>query len=401
VALVLGAGNVASIGPLDLLHMLFYEGHVAMLKLNPVNDYLGPHVERVFGELIEDGFVDMAYGGAEVGSYLSQHEQVDKIHITGASRTHDAIVFGAGEDGAARREANRPLLDKPITSELGNVGPVVILPGDWGSSDLRNQAEHVATQIVQNAGFNCNAAKVIVLPAAWPQKVAFMDTLRHVLRERPSRPSYYPGAEERFEKFRASHPNVEMLGERRPGVVPPSLLVGVDSEFEHLSFEEEAFCQIAATTEVGGADPSAYLDRAVDFCNDSLYGTLNATVIIDPSTRQAIAPAVDRAISRLRYGTIGINLWAAAGFVLGVTPWGAYPGHALDDIQSGRGFVHNARLIDRPLKTVIEAPFRIFPKPAWSVYHRNSTDTLTALAAFEAEPGIRNLAAVVANAVRY
>jgi hypothetical protein len=65
------------------------------------------------------------------------------------------------------------------------------------------------------------------------------------------------------------------------------------------------------------------------------------------------------------------------------------------------GFVHNARLIDRPLKTVIEAPFRIFPKPAWSVYHRNSTDTLTALAAFEAEPGIRNLAAVVANAVRY
>jgi hypothetical protein len=227
-----------------------------------------------------------------------------------------------------------------------------------------------------------------------------MHTLRQALRERPSRPSYYPGAEERFERFRASHPNVEMLGERKPGVVPPSLLVGVDSEFEHLSFEEEAFCQIAATTEIGGADPAAYLDKAVEFCNDSLYGSLNATLLIDPATRLAIAPAVDRAMSRLRYGTIGINLWAAAGFVLGVTPWGAYPGHTFYEIQSGIGFVHNARLIDRPTKTVIEAPFRIIPKPAWSVYHRNSTPTLMALAAFEAEPGMRNLAAVIGNAVR-
>ena len=53
VALVLGAGNVASIGPLDVVHKLFVEGQVALLKLNPVNEYLGPFFEEAFADLIE------------------------------------------------------------------------------------------------------------------------------------------------------------------------------------------------------------------------------------------------------------------------------------------------------------------------------------------------------------
>ena len=41
VSLVLGAGNVATITALDVLHMLYHEGHVALVKMNPVNDYMG------------------------------------------------------------------------------------------------------------------------------------------------------------------------------------------------------------------------------------------------------------------------------------------------------------------------------------------------------------------------
>ncbi len=41
VALVLGAGNVSSIAPLDVLYKLYAEGQVCLLKMNPVNDYLG------------------------------------------------------------------------------------------------------------------------------------------------------------------------------------------------------------------------------------------------------------------------------------------------------------------------------------------------------------------------
>src|SRR5699024_10937756 len=41
VALVLGAGNVASIGPMDALYKLFVDDEVVIVKTNPVNAYLG------------------------------------------------------------------------------------------------------------------------------------------------------------------------------------------------------------------------------------------------------------------------------------------------------------------------------------------------------------------------
>lgn len=42
VALVLGAGNQASVPPLDILHKLVVEGAVVICKMNPVNEYVGP-----------------------------------------------------------------------------------------------------------------------------------------------------------------------------------------------------------------------------------------------------------------------------------------------------------------------------------------------------------------------
>ena len=42
VGLVLGAGNVGAIPPLESLHMLIGRGRVVLLKMNPVNDY-PPH----------------------------------------------------------------------------------------------------------------------------------------------------------------------------------------------------------------------------------------------------------------------------------------------------------------------------------------------------------------------
>ncbi len=83
-----------------------------------------------------------------------------------------------------------------------------------------------------------------------------------------------------------------------------------------------------------------------------------------------------------------------------MTPWGAYPGHTLDDIGSGIGFVHNARLIDRPQKTVIRAPFTMWPKPAWSVFHRNAAIAMARTTAFEAAPGLAKLPGIVWAAAR-
>ena len=53
-----------------------------------------------------------------------------------------------------------PLLSKPITAELGNITPFIIVPGEWSEEDIRYQAENVASGLMQNSGHNCIAAEV-------------------------------------------------------------------------------------------------------------------------------------------------------------------------------------------------------------------------------------------------
>ena len=70
VALVLGAGNVSSIGAMDTLYKMFVEGEVVILKMNPVNEYLGPILDEAFAPLRERGYFRVVYGGAAEGEYL-------------------------------------------------------------------------------------------------------------------------------------------------------------------------------------------------------------------------------------------------------------------------------------------------------------------------------------------
>lgn len=400
VALVLGAGNVASIGPLDAVNKLFNEGQVPLLKLNPVNDYLGPFIEDAFAELIEDGFMRVVYGGADVGEYLCHHPVVEEIHITGSEVTHDVIVFGAGEEGARRKAENRPRLTKRITSELGNVSPAILVPGEWSDADLQFQAENLATQMTQNGGFNCNATKVLVTSRDWPQREAFLDRLRAVLSRLRGRPAYYPGADQRLERFLDAHPQAEVFGENSAGRVRPTLIPGLDPDSESIAFQVESFCALAGETALPGRDAREFLANAVEFCNTRLRGTLNAEIVIHPDTAAGLGTALDEAVADLRYGSVGVNQWPAIAYALGTTTWGAFPGHTLDDIQSGVGVVHNAMLFDRPEKSVVTGPFRVFPKPAWFVTHRGAHRVGPKLVELEADPSLLRLPGILLHALR-
>jgi acyl-CoA reductase-like NAD-dependent aldehyde dehydrogenase len=96
VALVLAPGNFSAGPPADALGMLYHEGCVPVVKLNPVNAYLRPFLERVFAEFIDAGWIRFVDGGAEVGQYLAHHPGVDRVHLTGSATTHDALVWGTG-----------------------------------------------------------------------------------------------------------------------------------------------------------------------------------------------------------------------------------------------------------------------------------------------------------------
>lgn len=362
VCVVLGAGNIASIAPLDVLYKLYAQGEVVVLKMNPVNQALGPVLEEVFAEYVERGFLRFVYGGAEVGAYLTTHPGVGSIHVTGSQRTHDLIVFGPGEEGAARKRRGEPKLDKPISSELGGVSPAIVVPGPWSERDLRYQAEHVATQKLHNAGFNCIATQVLVLPADWPHAERFVERVERTVAAAPRRAPYYPGADERHRRAVERHPRVVDLG----ADVLRAHLRDVPPDGDSFVFREELFAPVLASTRLpGGADDAGdYLDAAVAFANEVLHGTLGATLLVHPRTVAALGERFERAVARLRYGCVGINVWSGFGFLTPRAPWGGYPGASLADVESGRGTVHNALLFDRALQTVVRGPFRPFPR-AW------------------------------------
>lgn len=396
IALVLGAGNIASIAPLDVLYALVAQNRVALCKLNPVNDYLGEVLTRIFEPLVSRGFVAFAYGHADIGARLIDDGHVATVHITGSARSHDAIVFGNGDDGTKRKATNSPRMTKPISSELGGVGPTIVVPGPWSKADLHFQAEHIATQKLHNGGFNCIATQILLVHREWKQRDAFLNRIEAVMREVPKRPAYYPGALDRQRDAVAHCPQAVVLDEVERRTRLPEL----DIASERYAFNHEFFSAMWGEVSLEAEDAGDFLDRAVDFANQRLDGSLGAQIIIHPATIADLGPRFERAIESLKYGTIGINAWSGVAFLFPYAAWGAYPGHTLSEIQSGIGIVHNAYLLDATEKTVVRGPFAPFPraafkgefhvspKPAWFVTNSHAAQIGRLFCEFEASPGI-------------
>lgn len=371
VVLVLGAGNVSSIGAMDLLYKLFVEDHVVVLKMHPINDYVGPYLERAFAPLIDAGFLRVVYGDVAEGQHLVAHEAIDEIHITGSAAVHDRIAAET---------------DKPITSELGCVTPVIVTPGAWSDDELAYQAENVATMVALNASCNCNAAKLIVTWREWPQRQAFLEQVRNLLSALPPRLAYYPGSSVKFARFLAGR---NIASASSTSTLPFVSLFDIDpARPDDIVFTEEAWSPIVAETSLAAPDASSFLETAVRFCNDRVEGTLSVVVLIDPRTRAALSDTFERAIADLRYGTVAINQWSAMSYALAVAPWGAYPGHTRDAIGSGVGVVHNTQMLSGVLKTVLDGPFIATPKPPWFITHRRAHRVARLMVRFEAAPAL-------------
>jgi acyl-CoA reductase-like NAD-dependent aldehyde dehydrogenase len=401
-ALVLGAGNVSSIGPMDALYKLFAEDEVVVLKMNPVNAYTGPFVAEAFRALVDDGFLAIVYGGGEIGAHLANHPEVDTLHVTGSDRTYDAIVWGGASsaDRMRRKAAGERLNTRPFTAELGCVTPVLVVPGPWSAGDMEFHARQVAGMVANNASFNCVAAKVLVTAYDWLQRRVFLEKVESALRRTPPRKAYYPGAKDRYAAFLREYPDAKVLGQEGEDVVPWTVLPNVPPRAGEYALSNEAFCGVIAETSLEADGPREFLDKAVLFANDACWGTLSCVLLVHPSTLRDYAKEIDAAILQLRYGAIAVNCWSALAYALITTSWGAFPGHPPADIGSGAGVVHNALLFDHPQKSVVRAPFRIWPKPQWFADHRNLAEVGRRLTAFEAAPSWGKVASLAAAAVQ-
>ncbi len=416
VNLVLGAGNIASIAPLDCLHKLFTENELPLLKMNPINAYLKEFLDIALKPLIERGFLRIMRGDVAAGQYLCNHPLVETIHITGSGAAHDSIVWGSGGQALDNKKAGTPQNTRPITSELGGVGPTIVVPGPWSAADIAFQAEHIATQKLHNSGFNCIACQVLILPATWSLKSALLAAVQKVIANSSPRPLYYPGAAARIGQFQAASGTALAA---IPAAANQCTIASFDANVHSAATASaqtfEVFAPAMSTTELAGGDQDAeaFLAAAIAYANEQLAGTLGANILIHPKTMQAIGRVrFEALIADLRYGCIAINAWTGLGFLIAPATWGAYPGHTLADVQSGIGVVHNTMLFDKPQRTVVEAPFKPFPRnllsgsfamlprPPWFITNRRAHVLGKLLTAFQYRPSFFKIPLIFINALR-
>jgi hypothetical protein len=403
VVLILSGGSAAALPCHDLLTKLFNEGKVCLLKMHPVNAYLGPLLERAFAPAIEQDFLRIVYGDVDEGTYLAQHPGVDEIHLTGSAATHAALHWGGNSRERRRRDDDAVLPGKPITAQLGNVSPVLVVPGPYRDRQLAAHAEWLAGAMVQNAACNRTTPRLIVTARGWPQRGTFLRHLEDALGRAPLRIPFYPGALERWERLTENHPNGRCVGHAVAGTLPWTLIPGLDAaDRREPLFSTEAFCPIVGETSVGSRDPLEYLHHAVGFVNERVWGTLSASLIVHPSTLadHELGPAVDRAVAQLRYGAVGINTWPALLSALVAPPWGAHPSSSAGDVQSGRGWIHNTAMLEDVEKTVLRRSFSSRQRPHFAPGHRSAHLLGRRLADIERGSGWAGLPGVITARLR-
>jgi len=401
VALVLGAGNVSSIPTTDVLTQVFNEGRVCLLKMNPVNEWFGPLLVRALQPLVNAGFLRVVYGGADVGQYLAAHPGIDWIHVTGSAATHDQLLWGPpGPDHDRRRSGELPpLIGVPISAELGNITPVAIVPDSYRLEELAFQARSIATMVTNNASFNCASAKMLVTANGWKQRGAFLDLLMRFLADTPTRYAYYPGAQERYRRLTSGR-EMRSVGDPGTGELPWSLIPELDpAATDDPLFHLEPFCSVVSEVSVGSPDPAEFLDSATGFMNDVLWGTLCAGIVIAPRLERdrAVAAALDRAVTDLRYGNVAINAWPAVNSSIVSLPWGGYDDVTSQVTQSGSGFVRNTLMLGKIDKGVVRAGLTARPTPPWFTDNPKGGRVAPGLVDFQVQPSWRSLPRLIAR----
>lgn len=428
-SLVLGAGNVSGIPVADVLSRVCADARSVLLKMNPVNDYLASVFERALRPLVENNLLRVVCGGPEVGAAAIEDARIADVHVTGSSETFDAIVWGP-EGGARerRRAADQPVLSKPITSELGSVTPWIVVPGRYSRAQLRAQAASLVGSIVNNAGFNCVATRIVITGRRWAQREEFLHCVEELLTRVRQRVAYYPGAHERYERFAGcsveqakallegsatgGRPSASLT--RTDGTtlflagssgteqtLPWTLLRNVDPRHELPLMQSEAFVCVAAEVPIDASSTDEFLQQATDFCNEKLWGTLACSITVPrslPFRFREYGP-LEQCLGRLRYGVVSLNQWAGLAFALMSPPWGGYPDVSAADIQSGCGWVHNSLMLSRIEKTVLKAPLVVWPRPVWDPVHSRPEAVAWSLEKLMHRPSLINLNRLAYNAM--
>jgi hypothetical protein len=357
VAVVLGAGNVTGLAPADAICQIFEHGRAALLKLHPVHAPLLAVYQSALRPLVDAGLLAMVAGDAALARAALRSPQITHVHLTGGRAAFDAVVWG----GAERSPEAVPLLAAPITCELGNVTPWIVVPGRYTPLQLRSQADMIAASIANNTSFNCIATKLVVTGRSWPQRDEFLGLVCRRLEGLPPRRAWYPGSAAAWES---------LVGRPVPtdGTLPCVFRTGLDPEADPRWLDREWFVPAAAELPLDADGIDAFCGRALAVAR-RLPGSLAASVTVPESLAPHERQRVEGLIDHLEYGVVAVNCWSALAYALGNVPWGGFPGGTLDDPRSGIGFVHDPLLLPLVHNSIIRGPLATWLTPPWLPWH--------------------------------
>ena len=116
-------------------------GNGVVLKPAPQTSLIALAFERLLAEVLPEGLVQVALGGAEVAKHMARHPRLRRLAFTGSARAALAL----------QREAARAQVVKSFTYELGGVNTFIAIP------DMT--AEIVASGIVTAMSLNTTAGQ--------------------------------------------------------------------------------------------------------------------------------------------------------------------------------------------------------------------------------------------------
>jgi len=396
ISLILGAGNVSSIPLLDTIYDMVVNRHCILLKLNPVNEYLKPVFEKVFENFISRGFMVVTTGNINVSSYMTAHSGITNMHLTGSDKTYENIVYGStlNEKDKGKKTLSKKN-KKPFTTELGNVTPFIIHPGKWSTSEIKYQARKIVTAKLNNNGFNCIAAQVIVLPKNWKQSQQLVEAIKKQLATEKDRLAYYPNSIETLKRLKS---NKTIFQENDLTCATPHLTKDLD--LNDYYEKNEVWSSTLFFKYLEHDNDLDYVNKAISYVNQDVWGNLGVAVLIKKHDSKKVKDITKNYVDNLKYGTIAINEWPALGFIIPTMPWGGYPGNKDSDIQSGQGYVHNAYFFESPLKGVLYSKFKLpIVDPVWFTSNKKGSKVFKYLTYYQIENSKINLIKLIFSAL--
>jgi aldehyde dehydrogenase (NAD+) len=244
---------------------------------------------------IPPGVINIVPGGREVGAYLVQHRDVDKVAFTGSTAAGRRIAETCGR------------LLRPVTLELGGKSAAIVL--DDADLDLAKIGNDLFAATLVNNGQTCYLGTRVLAPrsrydevidtlAAFASSLAVGDALDPATQIGPMASDRHRDRVEGYIAKGTSDGARLVAGGGRPKnqdrgwFVEPTVFADVDNA--STIAQEEIFGPVLAVI------PYRDEDDAIRIANDSDYGLGGSVWTTDAEHGKDVA-------RRVRTGTIGIN----------------------------------------------------------------------------------------------